>query len=243
MEQTVAKFNEKNPNVEVSAQAGGSGTGLTQVLDGTVNIGNSDMFAEEALDAAKAKELVDHKVVAEGFGVVISKSLGIDNLTSAQIKDIFSGKVTNWKDVGGPDKDILLIHRTAGSGTRATFCKTILGGDKSLENDSLGVTQDSNGAVLSAMQQNDGAVSYLGLAYMQTKEAQDALTLVKLDGVSSDKANICDGSYKFWSWGHMYTKGEAKDATKSFIDFVTSSDNKDSIESLGFISGSEMKVK
>jgi len=243
MEQTVAKFNEKNPNVEVSAQAGGSGTGLTQVLDGTVNIGNSDMFAEEALDAAKAKELVDHKVVAEGFGVVISKSLGIDNLTSAQIKDIFSGKVTNWKDVGGPNKDILLIHRTAGSGTRATFCKTILGGDKSLENDSLGVTQDSNGAVLSAMQQNDGAVSYVGLAYMQTKEAQDTLTLVKLDGVSSDKANICDGSYKFWSWGHMYTKGDAKDATKSFIDFVTSSDNKDSIESLGFISGSEMKVK
>ena len=243
MEQTVGKFNEKNPNVEVSAQAGGSGTGLTQVLDGTVNIGNSDMFAEEALDAAKAKELVDHKVVAQGFGVVISKSLGIDNLTSAQIKDIFSGKVTNWKDVGGPNKDILLIHRTAGSGTRATFCKTILGGDKSLENDSLGVTQDSNGAVLTAMKQNDGAVSYLGLAYMQTKEAQDALKLVKLDGVSSDKANICDGSYKFWAWGHMYTKGEAKDATKSFIDFVTSSDNKDSIDSLGFISGAEMKVK
>ena len=70
---------------------------------------------------AKAKELVDHKVVAQGFGVVVSKSLGIDNLTSAQIKDIFAGKVTNWKAVGGPDKDILLIHRTAGSGTRATF--------------------------------------------------------------------------------------------------------------------------
>jgi phosphate transport system substrate-binding protein len=78
---------------------------------------------------------------------------------------------------------------------------------------------------------------------MQTKEAQDALKVIKLDGVASDKANICDGSYKFWSWGHMYTKGEAKDATKSFIDFVTSGDNKDSIDSLGFISGSEMKVK
>lgn len=243
MEQTVEKFNEKNPGVEVSSQAGGSGTGLTQVLDGTVNIGNSDIFAEEKLDAAKAQELVDHKVVAQGFGVVVSKSLGIDNLTSDQIKSIFSGKVTNWKDVGGADKEILLIHRTAGSGTRATFEKTILGGDKSLENDSLGVTQDSNGAVLSAMKQNDGAISYLGLAYMQTKEAQDTLKLVKLDGVSSDKANICDGSYKFWSWGHMYTKGEAKDASKSFIDFLTSSDNKDSIESLGFISGSEMKVK
>lgn len=243
MEQTVEKFNDKNPNVEVSAQAGGSGTGLTQVLDGTVNIGNSDIFAEEKLDADKAKELVDHKVVAQGFGVAVSKSLGIDNLTSAQIQDIFSGKVTNWKEVGGPDKEILLIHRTAGSGTRATFEKTILGGNKELEKDSLGVTQDSNGAVLSAMKQNDGAISYLGLAYMETKEAQDALKLVKIDDVSADKANITDGSYKFWSWGHMYTKGEATGATKSFIDFVTSSDNVDSINNLGFISGSEMKVK
>ena len=107
----------------------------------------------------------------------------------------------------------------------------------------LGVTQDSNGAVLSAMKENDGAISYLGLAYMNTKEAQDVLKVVKLDGVASDKANICDGSYKFWSWGHMYTKGEAKDIAKSFIEFVTSSDNKDSVESLGFISGAEMKVK
>ena len=243
MDQTVEKFKEKNPNIEVSSQGGGSGTGLTQVLDGTVDVGNSDVFAEEKLDAAKAKDLVDHKVVAEGFGIVVSKSLGVNNLTSAQLKDIFSGKVTNWKDVGGPNKEILIIHRPSGSGTRATFETTILGGDKSLENDSLGVTQDSNGAVLSAMKQNDGAISYLGLAYMLTTEAQDTLSLIKIDGVSSDKANICDGSYKFWSWGHMYTKGEAKDAVKSFIDFVTSSDNSASVESQAFISGSEMKVK
>ena len=243
MEKTVESFNEKNPNAEIGAQAGGSGTGLTQVLGGTVDIGNSDVYAEEKLDAAKAKELVDHKVVAQGFGVVVSKSLGLDNLTSAQIKDIFSGKITNWKAIGGPNKEILLIHRTAGSGTRATFEKTILGGDKSLENDSLGITQDSNGAVLSAMKENDGAISYLGLSYMNTKEAQDILKAVKIDGVASDKTNITDGSYKFWSWGHMYTKGEATGIAKSFIEFVTSKDNSSNIESLGFISGTEMKVK
>ncbi len=243
MEQSIEKFTEKNPDAEVSAQAGGSGTGLTQVLDGTVDIGNSDIFAEDKLDADKAKELVDHKVVAQGFGVVVNKSLGIDSLTTDQIKDIFSGKVTNWKDVGGADKEILLIHRTAGSGTRATFEKTILGGDKSLENDSLGATQDSNGAVLTAMKQNDGAISYLGLAYMNTQEAKDALTVVKINGVSDDKANICDGSYPFWSWGHMYTKGEPTGVAKSFIEFITSNDNTSSIEGLGFISGAEMKVK
>ena len=243
MEKTIEKFNEKNPDVQVGAQAGGSGTGLTQVLDGTVDIGNSDVFAEEKLDADKAKELVDHKVVAQGFGIVVNKSLGIDSLTSDQIKSIFSGKTTNWKDVGGADKEILLIHRTSGSGTRATFEKTILGGDKSLENESLGVTQDSNGAVLSAMKQNEGAISYVGLAYMNTKEAQEALSVVKLDGAVADKEHITDGSYKFWSWGHMYTKGEATGAAKSFIDFVGSDENKESLESLGFIPGIEMKVK
>lgn len=243
MEKTIEKFSEKNPDAEVGAQAGGSGTGLTQVLDGTVDIGNSDVFAEEKLDADKAKELVDHKVAAQGFGMVVSKSLGIDNLTSDQIKDIFSGKVTNWKAVGGLDKEILLIHRTAGSGTRATFEKTVLGGDKSLENEALGITQDSNGAVLSAMKQNDGAISYVGLAYMNTAEAKEALKVVNLDGVAADKAHITDGSYKFWSWGHMYTKGEAAGLAKNFIEFVTSEDNKESMESLGFISGAEMKVK
>ena len=245
MEQSIEKFNEKYPDVEISAQAGGSGTGLTQVLDGTVNIGNSDIFAEDKLEADQAKQLVDHKVVAQGFAVVVSKSLGIDNLTKDQIKDIFSGKVTNWNQItkedgtAGPDKEIFVVHRKSGSGTRATFEEKILDGDKSLENDSIGVMQDSNGAVLTAMKQNEGAISYLGLAYMNTDEAKEALTSVKIDGKSDEKANICDGSYPFWSWGHMYTKGEADEASKAFIEYVSSSDNKESLENLGFISGNE----
>jgi phosphate transport system substrate-binding protein len=243
MEQSIEKFNGKNPNEGIGAQAGGSGTGLAQVLNGTIDIGNSDVLAETKLGKENAEKLVDHKVLAQGFTIVVNKSLGIDNLTSAQLKDIFSGKVTNWKDVGGVDKEILLVHRTAGSGTRATFENTILGGDKSLENDSLGITQDSNGAVLSVMKENEGAISYLGLSYMNSKEAQNLLNLVKLDGVSSDKANIIDGSYKFWSWGHMYTKGEATGLSKKFIEFVASEDNRSSAENLGFILGSEMKVK
>lgn len=247
MEQSVEKFNEKYPDVEISAQAGGSGTGLTQVLDGTVNIGNSDIFAEDKLEADQAKQLVDHKVVAQGFAVTVSKSLGIDNLTKDQIKDIFSGKVTNWNQITkadgttGPDKEIFVVHRKDGSGTRATFEEKILDGAK--ENDSIGVMQDSNGAVLTAMKQNDGAISYLGLAYMNTDEAKEVLTAVKIDGKSDDKANICDGSYPFWSWGHMYTKGKADEASKAFIEFISGSDNKESVENLGFISGNEMKVK
>lgn len=243
MEKSIEKFNEKYSNKEISAQAGGSGSGLAQVLNGAVNIGNSDIPAEEKLNKKLADELVDHKVIAQGFGIVVNKSIGITSLSSSQIREIFSGKITNWKDIGGPDKDILLIHRPAGSGTGATFERTLLGGDKSLENDSIGVTQDSNGAVLSVIKSNDGAISYLSLVYMNTGDAKKSLSVVEIDGVECNKDNIIDGSYKFWSWGHMYTKGEATGLTKEFIDFVTSPDNSSSIDSLGFISGSEMKVK
>ncbi|MGL4773010.1 MAG: phosphate ABC transporter substrate-binding protein [Clostridium sp.] len=243
MEQTSEKFKEKYPNITVNAQAGGSGTGLTQVLEGSVNIGNSDIFAEDKLSAEQAKELVDHKVVAQGFGVVVNKSLGVNNLTKEQIQGIFSGKYTNWKQVGGPDKQIFVIHRPASSGTRGTFTKTLLDGNKSLENDSIGATQDSNGAVLNAMKQNDGAISYLALSYLSTDEAKQNLAPLSVDGVAASKENITTGKYPFWSWGHMYTKGEPTPEAKQYIDFVMSADNKASLDSLGFISGSEMKVK
>ncbi|EES49767.1 phosphate ABC transporter substrate-binding protein [Clostridium botulinum] len=243
MEQSIEKFNEINFEAEISAQAGGSGTGLTQVLEGTVDIGNSDIFAEEKLDEEQAKELVDHKVIAQGFGVVVNKSLGVADLSKEQLKGIFSGKITNWKEVGGIDKEIFLIHRKSGSGTRGTFENKILDGDKSLENDSLGAVQDSNGAVLTAMKQNDGAISYLALSYMNTAEAKELLQVTSIDGVSAQNENIKNGSYPFWSWGHMYTKGEAEGLSKEFINFITSEDNKESIENLGFISGAEIKEK
>lgn len=242
MEKSVEGFKAANAGYEINAQAGGSGTGLTQVLDGSVNIGNSDIFANEKLDEAKAKELVDHQVVAQGFAIAVSKNLGVTNLTKDQIKKIFSGQVKNWKEVGGPDKEILVIHRPASSGTRATFVKTVLDGDKALENDAIGATQDANGSVLTAMEQNDGAISYLGLAYMNG-DAKDKVAAVSIDGVTPEKANITTGKYVFWSWGHMYTKGEATGLSKKFIDYILSSDNTKAVEELGFISGSDMKVK
>lgn len=242
MEQSIEKFNAKYPDATISAQAGGSGTGLTQVMDGTVDIGNSDIFAEEKLDKDKASTLVDNKVCAESFAVALNKSIGVDNLTKDQIKKIFLGEIKNWKEVGGKDQEIFVIHRKDGSGTRATFEKQLLDGTK--ENDSIGVMQDSNGAVLSAMKQNEGAISYLGLAYLNGDDAKNAGIIgSKIDGVAAEKNTISDGSYKFWSWGHMYTKGEAKGLSKQFIDYISSDEVKDIVEKLGFVSVSDMKVK
>ncbi|MEO2506301.1 phosphate ABC transporter substrate-binding protein [Clostridium paraputrificum] len=242
VEASIDGFVEKNSGYEINAQAGGSGAGLTQVLDGSVDIGNSDIFANEKLEEDKAKELVDHKVVAQGFAVVVNEAAGVKELTKQQIQDVFSGKVKNWKEVGGADKEIFLVHRPSSSGTRATFVKTVLGGDKNLENDSLGSVQDSSGAVAKAMAQNDGAVSYLALSYLNSDEAK-SMVKVAIDGVEASKENITTGKYPFWSWGHMYTKGEPTAEAKKFIDYIMSEDNKKVVEDTGFISGSEMKVE
>lgn len=242
VEASIDGFNEEYPDIEISAQAGGSGTGLTQVSEGTVNIGNSDVLAEEKLDADKAKELSDHKVVAQGFAVAVNKKNKVQNLTKEQIQNIFSGKITNWKDVGGDDMTIEIVHRPSSSGTRATFVKTILGGDKELENDAIGTTQDTNGAVLKSMEESVGAISYLALAYMSGDEAKDKVSAVKIDGIEASIDNITTGKYVFWAYGHMYTKGEATKDEKAFIEYIMSEDNKSVLEELGYISGSDMKV-
>lgn len=98
-----AKFKAENPNVSMTLNAGGSGTGLKQVSEGSVDIGMSDVFAEEKLPAEKAKELVDHKVCVITMAPIVNKDVGatVKNLTKAQIQDIFTAKITNWKDVGG----------------------------------------------------------------------------------------------------------------------------------------------
>ena len=235
-------FNAKYPDVTVNAQAGGSGTGLTQVSQGSVDIGNSDVFAEEGLTADDAKTLVDHKIVAQGFAVVVNKNSSITNLTKAQIQDIFSGKITNWKEVGGADKAITVVHRPSSSGTRKTFVKVVLDGKKELENDKIGVTQDSNGAVVKAMESTDGSISYVSLAYLMG-DAKDKLSGVKIDGVEPTTENITTGKYIFWAWGHMYTKGEASELAKALIEYIMSADNKAIVEKTGYISASDMKVK
>jgi len=239
-DQAGKNYTTKNPSVTVTVQGGGSGTGLTQVSQGTVNIGNSDVAAASKLDAAAAAALVDHKVCGIGFAVVVNKAVKVASLTDQQIQDIFTGKVTNWNQVGGQDLAIQVIHRTASSGTRATFVSTIMNGVA--ENDSVGTTQDSNGSVEKAIASTDGSISYLALSYINDTVKQ-SLTPIQIDNVDPTNANIVAGTYKFWSWEHMYTKGDATGAAKAFLDYMVSDDNKALIQQLGYISASDMGNK
>ena len=121
VEAAAEKFMDANPDVSVSGSGNGSGKGLTAVAAGTVTIGNSDVFAETKLEADQVKKLVDHEVAVVGMGPVVHPDVKVDDLTIDQLKGIFTGKVTNWKQVGGNDRQIVLVSRPSSSGTRATF--------------------------------------------------------------------------------------------------------------------------
>lgn len=109
LEAAAEKFMDANPDVSVSGSGNGSGKGLTAVAAGTVTIGNSDVFAETKLEADQVKNLVDHEVAVVGMGPVVSKNVKVDDLSLEQLKGIFSGQITNWKEVGGDDATIVEI--------------------------------------------------------------------------------------------------------------------------------------
>jgi phosphate transport system substrate-binding protein len=238
-EQVVNKFIDEHPEVTINVQGGGSGTGLAQVLQGAVEIGNSDIFAEEKLKPEQVKTLVDHKVAVVGIAAVVNSKVNIDNISKENLIKIFTGQVTNWKDAGGNDLPIQIINRPKSSGTRATFKKYGLEDKDEAEGTQL--QQDSSGAVRKAIEATDGAISYLAIPYL-TEEIRKTIKVLKLDNVEAVNENITSGSYPIWSYEHMYTKGESTGLTKVFLDYMVSDESKLVIKFLKYIPISEMKV-
>ena len=233
------KFKAKNDQVSITLNAGGSGTGLKQVSEGSVDIGNSDVFAKEKLPEAKAAELVDYKVAVTVMAPVVSKEIGtnVKSLTKAQLQDIFTGKVTNWKDVGGPDEAVVLITRPSTSGTRALFTKYALDGKEELSNKSM--ETDDSGTLVQTVSQTKGAIGYVALSYLMNN---NTVTPLAIDGVEPTLDNVYNGKYPVWGYEHMYTKGEGTGAVKAFIDFIMSKDYSADIEKQGYGVASKMKV-
>ena len=234
------KFKELHPEVSITLNGGGSGTGLKQVADGSVDIGNSDVAADTKLDKAVADGLVDHKVCVVTMAPVVNKDIAatVKSLTKQQLTDIFTAKITNWKEVGGPDEEIVLITRPSTSGTRALFKEFALGGAEEASNKSL--ETDDSGTLLQSIKDNKGAIGYVALSYLVNN--QDVAT-VSVDGVAPTLENTYNGTYPVWGYEHMYTKGEAKDAVKAFLDFIMSAEYGKSMESQGYGVTSKMQAK
>ena len=233
-------FNEKYPDVNITIDAGGSGEGLKQVSEGTVNIGNSDVEAAEKLDATKASALVDHKVCVVTMAPIVNKDVaeaGVKSLTKEQLISIFTGKTTNWKDVGGPDEDIVLVTRPESSGTRATFQKYALDGNEEASNTSM--ETDDSGVLLTNVKSTNGAIGYVALSYL-TGDA--GVETVAIDDVEPTLEKTYSGKYPVWKFEHMYTKGEPNEVTKAFLDYITGDEYGAQMEKLGYGVASKMTV-
>jgi phosphate transport system substrate-binding protein len=204
----------------ITVNGGGSGTGLSQVSTGSIQIGDSDVTAGSKLATADADKLVDHIVTKQGFIAVTNKDVTVTNLTTQQQIDIWTGKIKNWKDVGGPDEAIILILRPASSGTRATFKSIVLAGAAESTAGGQTLTEDSSGAVATAVQKTKGAISVLAFAYYNDPLNKANLNGLQLDGVEANVANVANGTYKIASDGHMYTNGQPSGLTKAFLDFM-----------------------
>ncbi|MDP4097883.1 phosphate ABC transporter substrate-binding protein PstS family protein [Paenibacillus sp. P96] len=237
VEQAAQKFmaEDQYKEISVQVQGGGSGTGLTQVSGGQADIGNSDVFAQEKLETG-AEELVDHQVAVVAMAAVANPQVGVDNLTKDQLVSIFTGKVTNWKEVGGADQAIVIINRPSSSGTRATFEKYALG--TKTEDLPGSIQQDSSGTVKKLIAETPGAIGYLALSYLD-----DTVTSLKYDGVEANVENVEKGDYPVWAYEHMYTKGDPQPHVKAFLDYILSDTVQQAdVVDLGYIPVGGMQV-
>lgn len=225
------EFQKKNPKVTVNIAGGGSFTGQNQVAAGSVNIGNSDVPLQDNL---KDKGLVETPIVGIPFVFIVNPDVTVENLTQQQYVDIFTGKITNWKEVGGKDEKITIIHRAKSSGSRGAITDIVLKGAAFTDN---AVIQDSNGAVRSAIASTPGAIGYVDAAYVD-----QTIKPLAYNGEKYSIDSVANGKYPVFTFGRMFTKGQPTGAIKAFIDYVLSKDFQDAyVEKNGFVPIAKIK--
>lgn len=223
--EVLAEVYEKNNDVNIEVQQVGSSAGIKNTIDGTSDLG----MTSRDLKDEETKEVDGTQIAIDGIAVITNTANKVTNLTSEQVKDIFTGKITNWKDVGGEDAQIVVVSREDGSGTRDGF-QDILG----FESDELikdAQICDGSGNVKSTVEGNENAIAYISFGYLG-----DTLNDVKIDGVEPTDANVVDGKYPISRPFIVVNKKDGlSDVAKAFVDFIMSEEGQNIVAEEGFI--------
>lgn len=214
-----------NPDIRITIAGGGSGVGIKQVGEGIIDIGNAGRKATDKEITAYGLQMV--KWAIDGVGIVVNPKNNVTSLSYGQLQDIYSGKITNWKELGGKDRTINLYDRDAASGTRAVFWKKALKKGKVAQTANVVV---SNGAMKTAI-----AKDPYGIGYVSVGHIDPTLTPVALDGVVPSLENVKSGSYKVARGLYCLTKGEPVGLAKLFLDYLLSPSGQKIAGSKGFI--------
>ncbi|TFH06131.1 MAG: PstS family phosphate ABC transporter substrate-binding protein [Methanosarcina sp.] len=221
------------PEKSVTVTGGGSGVGIAALIDGEVDIATAsrEMKADE-IEAAKANGInpVEHTIAIDGISVIVNPNNPVSELTFDQLRGIYNGSISNWKDVGGEEGPIAVISRDSSSGTYEYFKEAVLLEDE-YRPDAL--TQPATGGIVGEVSQNPNAIGYIGVAYLD-----ESIKALSLDGGNGSEypssENIISGAYPLSRPLYFYTDGEPSGLTKEFIDYVMSEDGQSLVLEIGY---------
>ena len=225
MQEAAKRIMTANPDIRITVAGGGSGVGVKQAGEGLVEIGNTGrpLKGEEV----EKYGLKSFPFAIDGVAVVVHPSNAVNELTFAQVADIYAGKITNWKEVGGADAKINLYVREDGSGTREVFTdKAIKGGEVAASANVV----NSNGAMKTAVAKDANAIGYVGIGHID-----ESVKAPKLEGMTATQDNAANGSYTVVRDLFMNTKGDPQGLTALFIDYIYSPEGAEIIADCGYI--------
>lgn len=215
-EQAAEKFQEENPGVAVLVSGLGSSAGIEAAIAGTSDIATSsrDLKPEET-DSG----LIDVPVAFDGIAVIVNPQNPIDGLTTDQLRDIYAGKITNWREVGGEDRDIDLVNRDEASGTREAFKKIVMGDSRF---DLSAVVLPGTGQVRDVVSRSRGAIGYISVGFVAPRFTNTRVKALTVDGVVPSEDTVASQEYPIARTLHFFTLGEPTALAQRYIDFVLS---------------------
>jgi phosphate transport system substrate-binding protein len=220
----------EHPDVKISLSGGGSGNGIKAIVDGTADIGNASRFIKQKevnLAYTKGVYPVPFRVALDAIVPVVNTSNKVADLTLAQLKDIYLGKIKDWKAVGGTLGKIVVISRDSSSGTFGVWKDLVMKKERVIPS---ALTVPSNGGIVQAVANTPGAIGYVGLGYLN-----DGIKAVKVDGIAGTDENTLNGSFPIARGLFMFTKGWPGGETMSFLSFVLSKKGQELVKEAGSI--------